>query len=163
MPKKIELIIKEDLVLLEKLYRSSTTPLRKDRLKMLYYIKRGDYKYRSKIAKKLGRRPNTIGDWVLLYKSKGLEGLITINSGGNNTRIISDQAIDYIETQLNNPSTTITSYTELQALIASELNQNIAYGALYSHCRRKHKSKLKVSRKSHYKKDPEAEELFKKP
>lgn len=163
MPKKIDLNIKEELLTLEKLYRSSTTLLRKDRLKMLYYIKRGDYTYRNQIAKKLARRPNTIGDWITLYQEQGLEGIMQIHSGGNNTRSISDQAIDYIESQLSNANTTITSYIELQALIASELNEDIAYGALYSHCRRRHKSKLKVSRKSHYKKDPEAEELFKKP
>jgi hypothetical protein len=33
--------------------------------------------------------------------------------------------------------------------------------ALYSHCRRNYKTKLKVARKSHHNKDEKAEELFK--
>jgi len=44
-------------------------------------------------------------------------------------------------------------------LIEEELKEKVAHGALYSHCRWKYKSKLKVAQKSHHKK---AEELFKK-
>ncbi len=48
-------------------------------------------------------------------------------------------------------------------MIAQELEEIFPYFALYAHYRRKHKPKLKVTRKSHYKKGPKAEELFKKP
>lgn len=161
MPKKIDIIIKEDLESIKKLYRSSSTELRRDRLKMLYYIKSGHYIFRSAIANKLGRRPNTVGSWLKLYEQDGLSGLVKIQSGGNNTKVISDKAITYISEKLTTVNTTITSYVELQLLIEEELGQKIPYGALYTHCRRNHKSKLKVSRKSHYKKDPEAELLFK--
>ncbi len=76
-------------------------------------------------------------------------------------RPISDKMKQSIAEKLNNPSTTITSYTKLKALLKQELKKEINYNTLY--CRRKHKSKLKVSRKSHYKKDPNAETFFKKP
>ena len=161
MPKKIETIIKEDLDCIKKMYQSSITELRRDRLKMLYSIKRETYCYRSDLAKKLGRSPTTVGLWIKLYEQKGLLGLLQIKSGGNNTKIISSKAIAYITEKLHTTSTTITSYVELQLLIEEDLNQKIPYGALYAHCRRNHKSKLKVSRKVHYKKDPEAEMLFK--
>lgn len=161
MPKKIETVIQEDLTTLKKLYQSSTTELRRDRLKMLYYIKRKSYSYRSDLAKKIGRRPTTVGLWIKLYEQEGLSGILQIKSGGNNTKVISNKAIAYISNKLSTANTTITSYVELQLLIEEELNQKIPYGALYTHCRRKHKSKLKVSRKSHYKKDPEAEMFFK--
>ena len=161
MPKKIEIIIKEDLEVLKKLYQSSTTELRRDRLKMLYYIKSKRYVFRSDIAKKLGRGANAVGLWVKKYEQEGLSSIIEIKSGGNNTKIISDKAINYIADKLTTSSTTITSYVELQLLIEEELGQIIPYGTLYAHCKRKHQSKLKVSRKSHHKKDPEAELLFK--
>lgn len=161
MPKKIDTIIKEDLNTLKKLYQSSTTELLRDRLKMLYYIKRKSYTYRSDLAKKLARGPTIIGLWIKLYEQGGLSEILAIKSGGNNTKVISNKAIAYISDKLSTATTTITSYVELQLLIEDELNQKIPYGALYAHCRRKHKSKLKVSRKSHYKKAPEAEMLFK--
>ena len=163
MPKKIELSITEDLEQLDRLYRSSVSPLRKDRLKTLYYIKRGDYQYRNLIAAKLGRRPTTVGLWIGQYRDHGLSGLLKIESGGNNTRHLSDKVIQFISDKLMDPATTITSYVELQSLIEEELCEQVNYGALYAHCRRNHRAKLKVSRKSHHKKDGQAEEVFKKP
>ena len=76
--------------------------------------------------------------------------------------MISHQAINFIASQLTNAQTTITSYVELQGLIEDQLCKTVDYGTLYAHGRRKDKSKLKVSRKSHYKKDPKAEAVFKK-
>jgi len=55
---------------------------------------------------------------------------------------------------------TITSYVELKHILEEELGEEILYDALYSHCRRKYKSKLKVAIKSHYKKDQNAEAFF---
>ena len=118
--------------------------------------------YQSQLAHKLGFTEKTVREWLKTYNERGLSDLITINVGGNNTRVISHNAIDFIATQLTNPQTSITSYVELQGLIEANLNENIEYGTLYAHCRRKYKSKLKVSRKSHYKKDPKAEAVFKK-
>lgn len=86
-----------------------------------------------------------------------------MKSGGNNTRTISEKARVFIAKKVTDSMTTITSYVELQLLIEQELGEKVFYGALYSHCRRNHKSKLKVARKSHHKKDEKAEELFKKP
>ncbi|CAA0237552.1 helix-turn-helix domain-containing protein [Tenacibaculum maritimum] len=162
MPKKINLSIKEDALSLRKLYESSTTELRRDRLKMLYYIKSEKHIYRNAIAKKIGRRPTTIGDWIKSYESGGLLKLLKINSGGNNKVHISDRVKAYISEKLCDSGTTITSYVELQANIAEDLSERINYGSLYAHCKWKHKSKLKVSRKSHYKKDDKAIEAFKK-
>jgi len=163
MPKKILISISEDLSYLEKKYRSSTTALKRDRLKMLILLKKGNYVYRKSLSEKLARRPNTIGDWLRLYETKGLSGLLSIESGGNNTRTISEKVKSFIESKVTQSNTTITSYIELQALIKEHLGEDIPYGALYRHCRRKLKTKLKVSRKSHYKKDLTAEAVFKKP
>lgn len=163
MPKKILLDIDEDLDSLKKRYRSSSTQLIRDRLKMLYYIGAKKYEYRSDIAKKLGRRPTTIGEWITFYREKGISALLAVKSGGNNKTIITQQAKDFIADKVLDKNTTITSYVELRALLVQELNEQVNYATLYAHCRRKHKTRLKVSRKSHHKKDPKAEEVFKKP
>ena len=89
--------------------------------------------------------------------------MLEVKSGGNNTRKISDKMALSIEQKLSDSKTTITSYVELLELLREELNESVNYGALYAHCKRKHKSKLKVARKSHYKKDENAEAFFKKP
>jgi hypothetical protein len=103
-----------------------------------------------------------VRQWIQEYAQSGLSSLLKVSSGGNNTRKISKKALELIANKILDAETTITSYIELQLIIEEEINEKIPYGALYSHCRRKHKSRLKVARKSHHKKDEKAEELFKK-
>lgn len=163
MPKKITLFISEDLAFLYRAHSKSASSLSKDRIKALIYIKEGKYAFQSDIARKLGRTEKTVRGWLQKYAKVGFSGLTTINSGGNNTKVLSDTVKYFIAEKLLDSTTTITSYVELQLLIEQELGELVPYFTLYAHCRRKHKSKLKVARKSHYKKDLKAEELFKKP
>lgn len=114
------------------------------------------------IGNKLNRTEKTIRTWLNAYRRDGLSGLLEVKSGGNNTRTLSDKVLLLISEKLNDSNTTITSYVELKAIIEEESGETIAYGVLYTHYIRKHKSKLKVSRKSHHKKDPNAEAFFKK-
>jgi len=161
MPKKIDIEIKESVEFLNKLHSKVLGSLKKDRVKTLVYVLTNKYTYQSEISTKLGRSEKTIREWLKSYSRKGLEEFLYIKSGGNNTRKISEDVASYISEKVHSVSTTITSYVELQHLISEELNEQINYGALYSHCRNKHKTRLKVSRKSHYKKDDKAEMLFK--
>jgi len=161
MPKKISITIKERVAFLNKAYLKTTSRLQQDRIKTLLYLVTEKYHYQSAIAKKLGRNEKTIRDWLKLYSTGGFSALIEVKSGGNNTRTLSDKVITLIEQKVTDSKTTITSYVELKLLLEEQTNEHIAYGALYSHCRRKFKTKLKVARKSHYKKDPDAEAFFK--
>lgn len=163
MPKKIQITVKEELSELKSLLRNSKSDRQRGRLKCLILLKQGKFCYQSKLASKLGFTEKTVRDWLKSYSTNGLNDFIAIKVGGNNTRHLSDECITYIADKLLDSNTTVTSYIELQALIEQELGEQVNYGALYAHCRRKHKSKLKVSRKSHYKKDPAAEAVFKKP
>ena len=161
MPKQIETTITESLSFLKKSYIKETRRLVKDRIKTLLYVKENSLRYQSSIAKKLGRNEKTIRDWLALYSTKGYSELVKVKSGGNNTRTISDKVVKLIEFHVTNSETTITSYIELQHILEESTGEKIAYTALYSHCRQKYKTKLKVSRKSHYKKDPNAIAFFK--
>lgn len=161
MPKKIDISIKESVDYLVKSYSKSTSRLQQDRIKTLLFVAEKKYHFQSDIAKKLGRNEKTIRQWLNQYATEGFSGLMSVKSGGNNTRTLSDKVIDLIEQKVTDANSTITSYVELQFLLEEQTNEKVAYGALYSHCRRKFKSKLKVARKSHYKKDSNAEAFFK--
>jgi len=163
MPKKINISIKEDINYLNKSYSKARSRLAQDRIKTLLLVSEKKYHFQSDIAKKLGRNEKTVRDWLKLYATEGFSSLIKVKSGGNNRRTLSDDVINLIGQKVTDPTTTITSYVELQLLLEVQTNQKVAYGALYSHCRRKFKTKLKVARKSHYKKDPNAEAFFKNP
>lgn len=163
MPKKITIEIEESVEFLQREHSKAQGLLKKDRIKTLLYIKEGNYHYQSDIGKKLGRAEKTIRGWLQEYSKEGYSSLLEVKSGGNNTKTISEKAQSFIAEKVQDANTTITSYVELQLLIEEELKESVAYGALYSHCKRNYKSKLKVARKSHHKKEEKAEELFKKP
>ena len=163
MPKKIDITIKEEVDFLNNSYSRTTSRLEQDRIKTLLYLATKKYHYQSDIAKKLGRTEKTVRDWLKLYATSGFDALIKVKSGGNNTRTLSDKVIELMAQKVTDATTTITSYIELQLLLEEQTGENITYGALYSHCRRKFKTKLKVARKSHYKKNSNAEAFFKNP
>lgn len=163
MPKKISNSVIESLEFLEKEFSKTKEPLKRDRIKTLIYVKSEKFTFQSDIAKKLGRTEKTVRDWLSRYSKNGFELYLDVKSGGNNTKIISQRAKEFIASKVNDESTTITSYVELLELLKEELGEEVLYGALYQHCKRHHKTKLKVSRKSHYKKDESAIALFKKP
>lgn len=163
MPKKIVTIVREEIAFLEKEFLKTKEPLKRDRIKTLIYVKSGKFFYQSDIAKKLGRTNKTVRDWLQSYSAYGFEVFLKVKSGGNNTKIINQKTKDFIGSKVNDESTTITSYVELLALIEEELGEKLLYITLYKYCKEKHKTKLKVSRKSHYKKDENAIAFFKKP
>jgi transposase len=163
MPKRIDIIISESVEFLEKTLAKTKEPLKKDRIKILLFVKTGKYLFKSDIAKKLGRHQCTIKKWLDDYSSSSMREFIKVKSGGNNTKKISERMINFIDEKLTNPKSNITSYLELKVILEEELNTTIPYTTLYSHCKRKYKSKLKVARKSHHKKDADSEAFFKKP
>jgi len=112
MPKKIPITVKETIIFLNNAYSKSESRLAQDRIKTLLYVKTKKYEHQSDIAKRLGRNEKTIREWLKLYDSNGFESLVTIRSGGNNTRTLSNEVIQLIEEKLTDSKTTITSYVE---------------------------------------------------
>lgn len=162
MPKKISITILESEKVLSSMLNKSTTDRVRGRLKALLLLKRGKVTYQSELAIKLGFTEKTIREWLKLYDSEGLSSLVQIRVGGNRDSILSSEIINFIKEHLNDEQTTITSYVELQQLIYETFGQDINYKTLYGYCTRVFSSSLKVSRKSHYKKDEQAIEAFKK-
>lgn len=162
MPKQIEIEILESESTLKNILRKTTTDMYKARIKTLLLVKVNNLKYKKDIAEKLGYTEKTIRTWLNLYKKEGLTNYLKVNFKSNMIKKISKELSDSIFEELSNPDTTITSYAELLGIIKENHQVDLPYTTLYSHCRRKYKSVLKVARKSHYKKDDKAVEAFKK-
>lgn len=162
MPKQIHITILESEQELSRLLRKSTTERVRGRLKALLLVKQRKAVYQSQLAVKLGFTEKTIREWLKLYEAEGLSGLIKVRVGGNRKSSMSKEVLEFIVSNLNDPQTTITSYVELQQLIFDTFKEEVNYKTLNGYCTRVFKSKLKVSRKSHYKQDERAIEAFKK-
>lgn len=165
MAKQIQIEIKEELSELNYLLKKQHTISRKVKIKMLLLLKEHevDFKYPYQISDKLNYTRKTIASWVKLYNEGGVERMLT----GNYVRVkeekrtINKEISNSILSLLENPESTITSYVELQKWILDTYNLKLTYSTLYYHCRKHFKSRLKVARKSHHKKDEEAVAFFK--
>ncbi len=58
MPKKIAIEIKESVGFLEKEHSKAISPLKKDRIKSLLFVKQGKYQFQSEIGVKLEIPPD---------------------------------------------------------------------------------------------------------
>lgn len=162
MPKKIQIPILESEKSLRLLLNKTRTDRVRGRIKALLLLKQNKVHYQSQLASKLGFTEKTIREWLKLYESEGISSLIAVRVGGNRDSTLPKKVLVFIESQLNNLETTITSYVELQQLIQDTFGEIVNYKTLNGYCNRVFKSKLKVSRKSHYKQDDKAIEAFKK-
>lgn len=161
MPKQLDIQVKESESALLALSRKSKSNIVRNRLKALLLIKREKCEYTRDIVLQTGYTRKTIYNWLELYKSGGISRLCEVHSGGNNTKLLSTSTIAEIATLLTDPYSTIVSYVELVAILQKQ-QPELTYNSVYQHCKKHHGSKLKVARKSHYKKDEQAVEAFKK-
>ena len=162
MARQIEIDISESLITLQKLLAKQTSISKKSRIKMLILIQQKKAVYTKDLVPKLKHCRKTIYNWIKLYREGGLELLLLSTKGGNNTPIIEQHTKQALAEKLSDPSTQVTSYTELLNWVQEHHQSNINYATLYKHCRVHHHSVLKVARKSHHKKDEQAVEAFKK-
>jgi len=167
MAKQIKIEIKEEAKELQYLLKQQRTISRKVKIKLLILLQHQAevYKYPYQLSEKLKYTRKTIAGWITLYNEGGINRLLL----GNYVRVkeeqrtITKEISNCISDLLENTHTTITSYVELQKWIQDNYNHKVPYSALYYHCRKHFKSRLKVSRKSHHKKDEEAVSFFKNP
>ena len=67
-----------------------------------------------------------------------------------------------IKSRLEDPENKLVGYKELQYWIEAETKEVFGYQNVYNYCVQHFKSKIKVARKSHIKKDESKVEAFKK-
>ena len=161
MAKTIDFQVIESEKELGSVLRTTKSKLVAKRVKALLLVKKGKIKYTQDVAVRVGVTRKTVYNWFSLYKQDGFLKLCEVNKGGNNTPLLTEATIQEIDKLLHDPESTIVSYVELVSIL-KQTQENITYASVYQHCRRKHKSKLKVARKSHHKKDEQAIEAFKK-
>ena len=162
MAKQIDLEITESLSTLQALLPKQRNISNRSRIKMLILIHQKKVVYSKDLVPRLKHCRKTIYNWIHLYKEGGLESLLSSSKGGNNTPLIAQRTKEALAAKLSDPSTQLTSYRELLDWVHEHYQSNINYATLYKHCRVHHHSVLKVARKSHYKKDEQAVEAFKK-
>lgn len=137
---------------------------KKNRIQMLLILKKSQ-KSLSKIelASILKVNHNTAQKWRKTYLDKGIDGLLFDGRIGFKQAIINSEIHQAIEQRLTSPKDAFTSYVDLiNWIVENYIPAGINYHTVNKYVKRHFGAKLKVSRKSHINKDPNAVEAFKK-
>lgn len=147
---------------LRRLKDQSQSIYSKDRLQALLLIKTKVYKKRSDIALAIGVHSRTLERWLQEYREFGLDFLLTSNRGGARRSCMNDKAHKALAEKLSDSENPLLSYTDAVRWFSENIGYSLTYITLRNYMIRNFKTKLKSPRKSHYKKDEQAIEAFKK-
>lgn len=155
--------IKESVSEIKKLQRKSTAIISK-RLGALLVFKRYETTGISKLmaSRETGINQNSIQTWRSLYIKGGIEALMKHNNKGYKPNKINSEQECELKKILHNPENGFVGYIELQVWFNETYKMEIEYNTFRNFIVRKFKSKIKVARKYHAKKDQEAVDTFKK-
>lgn len=164
MSKATPVLVKESIKELKSLQRKHGE-LISNRLYLLIVIKENQKNPLSKraLSKATGLNHNTILKWRKIYNLNGIEPFLKHGRvGGFKPSVVTKAEHKELEIILNNPKNNIRGYTELLEWVNTELSKDMLYITLVKYVERHFKTKIKVARKSHVKKDEAKVEAFKK-
>ena len=155
--------LKETIKELEDL-RSNTKNYRL-KTRLLYLIIKDDIRFNTldSLSQYLDVSVSSLRRWRIIYQTKGLTQLLTISNGGKRREVVTLDIHKGLEKKVNNSDAPLLGYNHAIEWVKDEFGVVLKYNTLRTYMKRHFKTKLKIPRKSHYKKDDQAVELFKKP
>ena len=162
MGKHFKLEIQESKSSLESLYKSTKDFRKRLRISSLILTVDNKFKTRVELAHYLGVNATTLYHWTQTYSKSGLDAMLTISNGGKRREVITADIHKILEEKLTDSANPFLGYKDAQLWFIQEHGLNLNYHTLRSYMKREFNSKLKMPRKSHYKKDEQAIEAFKK-
>jgi transposase len=162
MPKYSAINITESLMDLKKLRKKLNGHRSKNRIQSLIYTKENRFKTRKELATHLGVGLASLNRWSKTYLESGLDAVLDINSGGHKPSLLSQEIHDALKEKVFNSLDPFRGYNDAVLWVNSTFNKSFKYPHIRKYLITHFKTKLKTPRKSHYKKDEEAIEAFKK-
>ena len=155
--------IKESEIELKKLLRSSS-PIIAKRLQTLLVFKKHEETGISKriLADEIGVNHNSVQTWRSLYVNGGIKALMGHKNIGYKPSLIKGEQEKLLKKELNNPQNGFVGFIELLDWFNKTFKTEINYKTFHGFVVRRFKAKVKVARKTHINKDPQAVEAFKK-
>jgi transposase len=144
-------IITEDVENLKQRLQRAHDGRTRPRLQMLYLLASGQAQTRQDVAQLLGVHRNTIGHWLALYETGGLEALLAVYVPAGKPLSLAPEVLASIEQALQEPAG-FASYEALRQWVKQTHHVEVNYHTLYTIVRTRFRAKLKVPRPSHTKK-----------
>lgn len=162
MGRKSTIIVKESLADLRALHKKQANFKLQQRILCLILLKENKFKRQTDLAEFLCIDYATLKRWMHSYKVSGLSSLITIDSGGNRQSLITNEVHNGLKNKLQESTSPLLGYWDAVRWVRDEYGEDIKYNTLRCYMIRNFGTKLKSPRKSHYRKDEQAIEAFKK-
>jgi len=162
MGKRATLLIKESQAELLSLKKTSKSIYSKNRLQALLLIKISAFKTRKEVALAIGIHKRTLEHWTKEYIQYGIHSYINDNRGGSRRSCMSKASHHQLEQKVNNSDNPFLGYKDALLWFKENISEDMKYNTLRSYLIRHFGTKLKMPRKSHYQKDEQAIEVFKK-
>jgi len=124
---------------------------KKPRLQMLYLLASGQAQTRQDVAHMLGVHRNTIGRWLAIYATGGLNALLATYIPAGKPVSLAPAVLASLEQALRHPEG-FASYEALRQWVRQTQGVEVKYKTLYALVRTRFRTKLKVPRPSHTKK-----------
>lgn len=162
MARQSKIEVKENISTLQDLYRKEKNHRIRPRIKCLILLKEKKFQSQLEISKYLGVDYATVKRWLKQYKEEGLGSIIVLKSGGKRRSIIDKDIHESLWAKLHDSNEPLLGYWDAVLWVKTTHDIEVKYNTLRSYLIRHFKTKLKSPRKSHYKKDEQAIEAFKK-
>ena len=158
-PFKVEIAESEEY--LHKSLRYARTPIEKEKLQMLWWLKSGQVLQHKQLSERLGRNGSTITRWLQVYRQGGLPALLEVKKAPGKRPSIEGEMLAALWERLETESG-FQSYREIYEWLVAEWNYQGTYTTVHKTVRYRLKAKLKVPRPQSTKQDKEVVSHFKK-
>ncbi|HYH79819.1 MAG TPA: helix-turn-helix domain-containing protein [Longimicrobium sp.] len=138
---------------LEELLKAERDAQIRRRLHLLVLIRSGAVKSSAAAARHLAVHRNSVRNWLLLYKSGGLEKLLHIGQGAPEAeqKSLPEPVFQALQVRLDQDGFT-GGYLQVQRWLKGDFDLEVPYSTVHKLVRYRLKSKLKRARPSHVKK-----------
>jgi transposase len=160
MGKKAELDITESVSELKKLLLKQKTIKGEKRIKCLLEIRSSRFDTRQDLADYLLVHIRTLERWVNDYKDGGVVLMLNDKPKNKQSKIITPAIHKGLEQRVTDPHNPFLGYWDAQNWVKQEYGIDVKYQRIREYLKQHFRTKLKTPRKSHYKKDEEAEKAF---
>ncbi len=160
MVSKLEILESEEYLKLA--FTSNKNFKIRQRIQGLLLLKQKKFKRQIDLADYLGVNHSSLKRWIKQYKEFGYDSLVSLKSGGNYKGVISASLHQALKAKVNDSDQPFLGYWHAVDWVKENFDQDIKYQTLRSYLIRHFKTKKKHPRKSHYKKDQQSLEVFKK-
>ena len=154
------IVIKESEEELNSAYHKIRDARTKLKVKSLLLFKKGNFKKQEDLAMHLCIGYSTLRLWLKKYTDEGFSSFIKVPVRGKPKSLITPELHQALEDKLTDSKQPLQSYKEAVIWVEEVHNKKLGYHTLRKYMIKHFKCKLKVPRKSHYKKDEQAIEAF---